>query len=240
MPTYIQISDSKSPVTDYAIERDVFRVGSGTSCELQIPGIDSHAMTVQYKRGQYVVFNRGSQPVVTGRERILPAQSGRWLPHEDLQIGADVTLRLQDATPGTRSETSHAQAGPAAECGESNAKRRQKLIVLAGAVIVAIVILGPFGGNAPSSAGASPECGKLIEDLGGLIAKDPAQHELIDLRSVLQEARNSEIRRDLQNASKSYELARKRIDEVRLPEHLKIRLLRFLRSHIEQVTSSSP
>jgi hypothetical protein len=87
------------------IEFDVSRIGSRPECEVRIEGLPPHALTLQYRGGEYFVFNRGNDSLYLDGLEILPAQASRWEPQHDLQIGTFSVLRLEiagDPAPAPR------------------------------------------------------------------------------------------------------------------------------------------
>jgi hypothetical protein len=91
--------------TEHWVEHEVVRVGSGRQCEIQIPELAEHAFTLQFRNGQYCVFNRCQETLSLSGQQIRFSEAAVWRIGTDLRVGNLISLRLQansNETPAPR------------------------------------------------------------------------------------------------------------------------------------------
>lgn len=93
--------------TTFWIERPVVRIGSDPSSDLCIPSSDvsSHALTVEYREGQYRVHNRSQSDLFVGGRVIEPHASRHWRESDLLELPDGVQLALElegDGVPASK------------------------------------------------------------------------------------------------------------------------------------------
>lgn len=96
MPAIISLRVSDAEPADFWVEKRVTRLGSDGGCDLQIPSTDvaGHAATVQFRDGQYVVYNRSESPFSLSGHKLPPGESGFWPEREALRLASGVELYL--------------------------------------------------------------------------------------------------------------------------------------------------
>ena len=105
MPAKITIQNGIAAGTSHWIEKPVIRIGSAPTADVCVPSatVSPHAITLEYRDGQYRIYNRSQANIVVGEQAIPPQQSAIWQTSEIVQLN-DVALRLDtdlDPTPMT-------------------------------------------------------------------------------------------------------------------------------------------
>jgi hypothetical protein len=248
MSIRIVIQGATAPIPDYVMIADVIRVGSDPSCDLCIPHIDPHALTVQHKPGRCVAFNRGSAPIRIGEQAILPGRSAAWAYGQELQLGPRTILRMETAeVPSptrlkrTRPEGKRASepAGPAKE-----KKRNRPYAILGGCLLVGFLILGQSSPNKGLSvAAAGREFDAVIDELQRSIDRSPAtSSEVARVRNILQEARIDDVRGNSKRAMTNYAKVQRLVLTLHRDEHplstaLEERLTGFIKFRVERLSA---
>jgi hypothetical protein len=216
MPARILVVTGRSAGAEHWVEEVVSRIGSDPGCNLTIPGIAPHALTLQYQGGGYRIFNRTSQPIELEGKSYKPAETADWKNGQSLSIGRQVTLCLQtaaDPAPAPRPRQEVDGAGASADvlfasAAEDPARKKQRL--LSGAVIAAVVLVLAVRllGGSPASAQRSPS--HEFDDLmKTVIWKFPENDlQLAAVRRNLQSGRVSELRGRYAEGVEQYALIR--------------------------------
>lgn len=94
--------------TTFWIERPVVRIGSEPSSDLCIPSseVSPHALTVEYREGQYRIHNRSQSDLYVGGRVIEPHASRQWRESDLLELAGGVQLALElddDGAPAPKS-----------------------------------------------------------------------------------------------------------------------------------------
>lgn len=107
MGARIIVQSGISAGSTHWMESSVVRLGSEPSADVCIPSslLDPHALTIEYRDGEYRVYNRGSHQVFLGGRVLGSRQSSTWQDTDILELPDDVSLALdldEDASPGPR------------------------------------------------------------------------------------------------------------------------------------------
>ncbi|MEQ8789189.1 MAG: FHA domain-containing protein [Pirellulaceae bacterium] len=96
MPAHIEVYYNGDETAEFWIEKPVLRVGSNESCDVLIRSslVASHAATIQYRDGGYVVHNRTESPLMLAERTIAPGASESWQDRETLLVAPDVSVCL--------------------------------------------------------------------------------------------------------------------------------------------------
>ncbi len=104
MPAKVTVQSGISAGTTHWIERPVVRIGSDPQSDVCLPSADvaAHALTLEYRDGQYRVYNRSRSKVFVGMQAVEPGQARAWSDMDILQLNDDIELVLDvddDPTP---------------------------------------------------------------------------------------------------------------------------------------------
>lgn len=102
MPAKVTIQSGISAGTSHWIEQPVIRIGSDPTCDVCLPSaaVPSHALTLEYRNGQYRVYNRCRSNVFVGTRMIESGKALEWPDTDILQLSDDIELVLDvDADP---------------------------------------------------------------------------------------------------------------------------------------------
>jgi hypothetical protein len=110
MPATIRVESGISAGTSFWIERPVLRIGSDPQCEICVPTAElpPHALTLEFRDGNYRVYNRGSAPISIGASIVQPGTSWNWPPGQTVHLPGDLRLVLQadgDPRPAPRPDS---------------------------------------------------------------------------------------------------------------------------------------
>jgi len=80
MPASVRVESGISAGTKYWIDRAVLRVGSDPQCDICLPSAElaPHALTLEFRDGNYRAYNRSSSPVSVGGSLVQPGASAVW------------------------------------------------------------------------------------------------------------------------------------------------------------------
>jgi hypothetical protein len=97
MPTEVVVLSGMGAGTKFPVEKHVTRIGSATQMDFVVPNLElpRHALTLEYRDGQYHVFNRLPQPVKLEGNDIPPQGSAVWPSHKPLELPGNMALELQ-------------------------------------------------------------------------------------------------------------------------------------------------
>lgn len=104
MPAKITVQSGISAGTTHWIERPVIRIGSDPQSDVCLPSADvaAHALTLEYRDGQYRVYNRCRSNVFVGMRSVETGKAVTWADTDLLQLNDDIELVLdveEDPTP---------------------------------------------------------------------------------------------------------------------------------------------
>lgn len=110
MSATIRIESGISAGTDCWIDRPVLRIGSDPQCDVCLPSAElaPHALTIEFRDGNYRVYNRSSSPVVVGAGPVKPGANEIWHGNETIQLPGGLQLALYvdgDPRPSPRPES---------------------------------------------------------------------------------------------------------------------------------------
>lgn len=110
------------------IDDDIYRIGNGPLCEVQVPVNDNHVLTVYRKSGHVYVVNRIRDTIRVGSEFITQRQPAIWQPGTRI-----IVQRIQFRLVSTRGEQSVPEnpSSTPVESVEPNRNKRQLLIIVA-------------------------------------------------------------------------------------------------------------
>ncbi|MBL8817763.1 MAG: hypothetical protein JNL58_17185 [Planctomyces sp.] len=86
-----------SPVT-CPLSQDVYRIGSGSACQIRIATKSDHALTLFRRGPAFFALNRTSETLRIGNDQFAPNSTMPWAPGRRLQLEG-TTLRLEAAIP---------------------------------------------------------------------------------------------------------------------------------------------
>lgn len=210
MSATLHMVRDNEPAGQFQVGKDLCHIGSKPGCDLQIEGIAPHAVTLQFRDQQCIVFNRTERELRLDIAAIPPGESLAWRNGQTLHLSARWTLRLQWERAGV---TSSGSPDRTAWRGETHATaasvapvrplaRRSRWTLLAAAVTaLAILILS----SAPSQPATDAPLSSLVDRLYRVAAKDV---KLAAVYQLLQEARSLEMRKDWDRALDHYGHAR--------------------------------
>jgi hypothetical protein len=159
MPASIRVETGISAGTNYWIDRPVLRIGSDPQCEICLPTADlaPHALTLEFRDGNYRAYNRGSLPVTVGTTAVQPGANGVWRGDQSVHLPGDLRLLLEidgDPRPCPRPEArlddgfaENGAALAAADAGAAGAAKEKKsssTLVQMGIIGACILAMGAF------------------------------------------------------------------------------------------------
>src|SRR5690349_4034146 len=107
MPAKLVIVSGLSTGTELWVEEVVSRIGSDPHCQLCLAdaGLAAHAATLEFRDGDYHLYNRAGQSVVLAGRELPPRGSGRWPAGQELRLTETLSVRLEvsgDPAPSAR------------------------------------------------------------------------------------------------------------------------------------------
>ena len=104
MPARVTIQSGISAGTTHWIERPVVRIGNDPKSDICLPSADvaAHALTLEFRDGQYRIYNRSRNDVFVGICVVAPGQAAAWFDTDILQLNKEIALVLDvddDPTP---------------------------------------------------------------------------------------------------------------------------------------------
>ncbi|MCC9608579.1 hypothetical protein LOC68_09560 [Blastopirellula sp. JC732] len=97
MPAFVVITSGITAGHRQWIESPVLRVGSDSSCGVVVPSLElaPHAGTLEYRSGQYFVYNKSLHAQTVGQTELKPMGSCVWQPGQVWLLASDATLMLE-------------------------------------------------------------------------------------------------------------------------------------------------
>lgn len=194
MSASIRVDSGISAGTNYWIDRPVLRIGSDPQCDICLPTAElaPHAITLEFRAGNYRVYNRGDQPLTVGSTVVQPGANAVWNDTECLLLPGNVQLGLAidgDPHPSPRPETrddefdTADEVAPAADAAapEAAKKKSNSLVQLA---VIGFCVLG-MGAFLTMGRGGSSEAAKVDRPTFGGIVETTLKSEESDPMRVM-------------------------------------------------------
>jgi hypothetical protein len=181
MSATIRVETGISAGTNFWIDRPVLRIGSDPQCEICLPSAElaPHALTLEYRDGNYRAYNRCSEPINIGRATVQPGTNAAWKAAQTVHLPGDLRLVLEvdgDSRPSPRPETRHdddfatADAGPllaepaaAAETPKKKSSSTMVQLAIIGLCILGMAAMLTMGGSEePASAANQPSFASIV------------------------------------------------------------------------------
>ena len=174
----IQIESPVRSTLNIPFTRDVYRLGSGNRCEIEIPTQAPHAMTVFRRTASVFVLNRAGSPIQLGRSTLASGQTAEWRPNTAITVdgisltllssrrnGASGASETPDRRPlspvaPTRSSDRACSELPSAVPGTTRSHTSQAAVIVACLVMMALMLW--LGSGVDSS---SDKCDEQIHAL---------------------------------------------------------------------------
>ncbi|NND98963.1 MAG: hypothetical protein HKN47_16725 [Pirellulaceae bacterium] len=214
---------------DVWIEKPVIRIGSHPDNDICIPSPDlaEHALTLEYRQGNYNIYNRTDGVLDVGAQSIASGAAGLWSDQGELRLQDGTVLRLElfdNGAPAPRPKTidvsdtfqnADTEGGhsPQVETAEktddgSRAQTILQLAVIAGCFLVtAVIVVSQFVDFGSGDKSQSVDVRKLSTDLASAAAESNTD-SLVVLQRLLQDAEFARLRGDQESAIESYALLR--------------------------------
>ncbi len=157
MPACIRVESGIAAGTSVWIDRPVLRIGSDPQCEICLPSAElpSHAVTLEFRNGNYRAYNRGSSTLVIGPEVIPPGGHLVWQPHQSMNLPGDLRLSLEvdgDPRPSPRPEALAADSvigveetmAISGEVSEAPSKKSSGTMIQLGVIGFCVLAMGAF------------------------------------------------------------------------------------------------
>jgi hypothetical protein len=226
MPASVRVDSGISAGSSYWIERAVLRIGSDPQSDICLPSAElaPHALTLEFRDGNYRVYNRGTSPVTVGAAVVGPGANATWHADETIHLPGDLRIALEvdgDPRPTPRADsrgddrfgdaaaTLPMGAAAADAATDEAAATKSKSSMLQMAVIgicvlamAAMLLLKNAGGGESAAAADRPTFNELVTES---TSKDPA-HQAVIRR--LQYAQAAIVRGNLKLAHERFSLLR--------------------------------
>jgi hypothetical protein len=199
MPASVHVESGISAGTKYWIDRAVLRIGSDPQCDICLPSAElaPHALTLEFRDGNYRAYNRSASPVSVGASLVQPGASAIWRADETIQLPGNVRVALEidgDPRPTPRPESREddgfgdetatlpmgAAAADAATAEAAAKKSKSSLIQMAiiGVCVLAMagLLMMKNGGGKETAAADRPTFNELVQ---ASLTKDEAHRAII-------------------------------------------------------------
>jgi hypothetical protein len=217
----LRATEGPSTGSEFWISEEVFRIGSGDGADWRLPELEPHALTVQFRRGQYFVANRGSLPLLLDGDPVPPGRSAAWKVDQELRVGSTVVWLWSDGDsapspqPRLFDDTAEDEAAED-EAAPAPAPKRTRLVLSLALGASLIFAWASSPSRQTDDGGLDRQFDSLVLAIENSVsAEDPL---LGSLRPTLQEARVSEVRRQDKTALGRYQAARDLLLARKLPE----------------------
>jgi len=196
MSAGIRVDSGVSVGTRYWIDRAVMRIGSDPQCDICLPSteLEPHALTLEFRDGNYRVYNRCASPVSVGAAVLKPSANALWRADETIQLPGDLRISLQvdgDPRPAPRPDArlddgfddeseSLPLGGSIAEGAGEAAKKSKSSLVQMG--IIGICVLAMAGlllmkkGGGETTAPGRPTFNDIVQ---ASLTKDEAHRSIV-------------------------------------------------------------
>ena len=88
------VSFGQEPAREVRLDRDVLRVGGSRLCELCLPGLPPHMLTLLRREDRWFLSNRGAGGVRVGSLSLRPGTECLWQPSATVRLNGGGELRL--------------------------------------------------------------------------------------------------------------------------------------------------
>jgi hypothetical protein len=230
MPAKLIVIAGEPSGTEFDIQDEVLRIGSGTQCEFRLSELAPHAATLEYRDGTYFLHNRSDAMIALGRDRLGLRDSAAWSPGMEANLGHGLTLRLDvegdpaPAKPARPTYTIEYDAEEPVEDGQAAAKKpagssKKTLQIAIIVVAVPLCIWMLLSDNEPPKADPAEKRVSFTEVIDKL-ADSPVDKERgsQSIRAALQRARSAELHGDRKAARQAYGFVRDTLVIHRKPD----------------------
>jgi hypothetical protein len=181
MPATIRVESGISAGTNFWIDRPVLRIGSDPQCEICLPSAElaPHALTLEFRDGNYRAYNRCAAAINIGRTSVQPGTNAVWHGDQTVQLPGDLRLVLEidgDPSPTSRPETRQDDGFAAVDAGpqrlepaaatESTAKKSSgtmvQLAVIGLCILGMAAMLTMRGGGDTAAAANRPSFESIV------------------------------------------------------------------------------
>src|SRR5687767_8123712 len=181
MPASIRVESGISAGTNFWIDRPVLRIGSDPQCEICLPSAElaPHALTLEFRDGNYRAYNRCAAAINVGRAAVQPGTNAIWSGDQTIQLPGDLRLVLTidgdprpSARPEARSDDGFAAVDAApqllepATAAESTAKKSSstmvQLAIIGLCILGMVAMLTMRGGEDATSAANRPSFDSIV------------------------------------------------------------------------------
>ncbi len=112
MSANIRVESGISAGTKVWIDRPVLRIGSDPQCDVCLLSAElaPHAITLEFRDGNYRAYNRSQSPVNIGSTVVQPGANAVWQADDTLQLPGDLRLALEidgDPRPAPRPDSQY-------------------------------------------------------------------------------------------------------------------------------------
>ena len=207
MSAQIFVEQNGKQSNDYWIDRNVFRIGSASDCELRVESLPVHALTVQFANGAYRVFNRTNSPVKIGDQQLMPMEPTIWSASTAISFGTTfLSLEVDgDPSPSRKPVRVFGSEDRTSSSIRKKAKKQKKRgfdVILSCAALVAFAVLTvAFYLGQSKSIDSTDLFEALVVKLN---EEESANRRARLIRERLQEARVMSLRGDRANANLIY------------------------------------
>ena len=199
MSACIRIESGVSAGTIYWIDRPVLRVGSDPSCELCLPsaGLKSHAITLEFRSGQYTIYNRAENDVQLAGVAVAAGERAHWPVEGRLILGGETELAREidgDPAPSPSpdnasmeedrhdsAELGSAETADAAsdETSPKSSKSMVQLSVIGACMLCCVIFVGSGSGDSQTETN--------VPDFAQIVATSMEEDVPTSARKVVQQ-----------------------------------------------------
>jgi hypothetical protein len=196
MPAIIRVESGISAGTTYWIDRAVLRVGSDPQCDVCLLSAElaPHALTLEFRDGNYRAYNRSQSPVNVGSTVVQPGANAVWPASETIQLPGDLRLALEiDGDPrptprpdsqfddGFDDEVASLPMGAAAVGADAAAKKSKSSLIQMAVIGVCVLAMAGLllmknsGGSEPAAADR-PTFNQIVQES---LTKDESHRAIV-------------------------------------------------------------
>jgi hypothetical protein len=217
MPAKLIVSSGPGQGSEFYIEDQVVRIGSGEQCEWSLPDshLASHAATLEFRDGGYILHNRSDDPVQLAGQDLSLRESASWSADEEADFGHGVQIRLEidgdpapakapgpviqiEVDPEENDETKAAKGKPGSG---GSGKSLQLLVIVVACALAAWMLLSDSSAE-NKTGGREVRFEDIIEKLKN--SPTDKAREPHSFRSMLQRAHAAQLRGDGKEARAMY------------------------------------
>jgi len=182
MSANIRVQSGISAGTTYWIDRAVLRVGSDPQCDVCLLSAElaPHALTLEFRDGNYRAYNRSQSPVNVGSTVVQPGANAIWPAGETLQLPGDLRLALEiDGDPrpapwpesqfddGFDDEVASLPMGTEADAAAKKSKSsliQMAVIAVCVLALAGLLLLKNSSGRGETAAVDRPTFNEIVEE----------------------------------------------------------------------------